>query len=86
MSEFPKWVVPHESHVIRLGGRDPMAPAFPQSHVDRSGALTVLVDDADAESAALAPEASVEAAEEAPLPEADPVKPVEPHNDKEIQP
>jgi hypothetical protein len=51
--EFPKWVVPHESHVHQAGDHL-SAPLFPDHHVDREGKLTVLVRDADEEAKALA--------------------------------
>jgi hypothetical protein len=70
MSEFPKWVVPDESHVVRASGRGPVAPEFAETHVDRFGGLTVLIGDGAEEARALsaapnAESAAVEAGAEA---------------------
>ena len=59
-TEFPKWVVPHPSHVV---GR--VAPEFSDTHVARDGGLTVLVRDLGEEATALAEK--VVAVAEAPL-------------------
>jgi len=56
--DWPKWVTPHESHVVRQ--TVPGAPdhvntrAFPHSHVNRAdGSVTVLVANEDEEKLAL---------------------------------
>ena len=48
-AEFPKWVVPHGSHIAADG----RAHGFQGDHVDRAGVVTVLVADADEEIKAL---------------------------------
>lgn len=55
--EWPKWIVPHESHIIRKkvdGAPDAVStPAWSQCHVNRvDGAVTVLVANEDEEKAA----------------------------------
>jgi hypothetical protein len=47
-SEFPKWVVPHDSLVVRDGSHVSV-PFYPEFHVDRDGKVTVLVKDAEEE-------------------------------------
>lgn len=59
-NEFPKWVVPHPSHVV---GK--VAPEFSDTHVARDGGLTVLVRDLGEEATVFA--AKVVAVAEAPL-------------------
>jgi hypothetical protein len=67
--EFPKWVVVHESHVVRSGvvvatdteeeakaraaSYPVRVPMFAAHHVARDGTVTVLVHDADEEAKAL---------------------------------
>lgn len=58
--EFPKWVVPHASHIV-----DGVAPAFAESNTDRKGVLSVLVNSADEEAAALAEKVEAKPAEAA---------------------
>ena len=56
-SEFPKWVMPHASHVVMhpIHGHV-TTPHFAEHHVDRqSKDVTVLVHDAEDEARALAP-------------------------------
>lgn len=53
MHEFPKWVVPHDSHVVRQG-EHLSTPHFPDVHVGRDSVVTVLVHDAEQEAFALA--------------------------------
>ena len=56
MSEFPKWVEVHESHVHREEGKPPVVPRFPDFHVARDGgSITVLVTDAEHEARATSP-------------------------------
>ena len=43
---YPKWVAPHESHLVRRDNLPPIAPAYPDIHVARDGTVTVLVHDA----------------------------------------
>lgn len=66
--EFPKWVKVHADHIVRgLGGVS--VPTFAQHFVDRvSGAVTVLVHDAQEEARAIAASAS---------PPKDPVQPAD---------
>ena len=45
--EYPRWVTPHESHVVRAGSVS--VPDFGQSHVLRDGAVQVLVENEDEE-------------------------------------
>ena len=58
--EYPKWVAPHESHIVRTqrekdGPFHISTPAFVQSHVHRvTNEVTVLVKDAEEEALALA--------------------------------
>lgn len=57
--EFPKWVTPDESHIVRQkveGAPDHVStPGWPEYHVNRvDGSVTVLVKDADEEARALA--------------------------------
>lgn len=53
--EYPKWIVPHASHVLRdADGKVKSVPAFPGFHVSRvDGEVTVMVVDADEEAVAL---------------------------------
>lgn len=56
---FPKWVQPHESHIVRkeMDGAPAhvSAPGFSEVHVNRiDGAVTVLVANEDEEARALA--------------------------------
>ena len=46
--EFPKWVVPHESHVKRLP-HGAIVEKWPNFHVERDGSVKVLAADADDE-------------------------------------
>ena len=48
-AEFPKWIVPHSSHIAADG----RAHGFQNDHVDRAGAVTVLVADGAEEIKAL---------------------------------
>ncbi len=55
--EWPKWVVPHEGHVVRRkveGAPDHLGvPAFPHHHVSRhDGSVTVMVSNPEEESLA----------------------------------
>ena len=53
--DFPKWVVPHVSHIHQDNYGNTAVPRFPEFHVRREdGAITVLVHDADEEALALA--------------------------------
>jgi hypothetical protein len=57
--EYPKWVTPHPSHIVRKETPDApehvSTPQFPQFHIDRlTKAVTVLVADAKEEAKALA--------------------------------
>lgn len=52
--EFPKWVVPHDTHVSRDAHGHVSVPLFPGHHVGRDGVVTVMVKDADEEAKALA--------------------------------
>lgn len=58
--EFPKFIEPHASHVVKReaphGEAPPhvSVPAFTEHHVDREGKITVLVRDAEEEAKALA--------------------------------
>lgn len=59
LQEFPKWVVPHDSHVLRkMEGSAPVhisAPEWPEIHVNRvDGVVTVLVNSQQEEARALA--------------------------------
>jgi hypothetical protein len=47
-SDYPKWVVPHDSLVVR-NGEHVTVPLFPEMFVDREGRVTVLVKDGDEE-------------------------------------
>ena len=57
--EYPKWIVPHDSHFIRVrvdGVADRIeAPGWEHVHVARDGVVTIMVADADREKLALAP-------------------------------
>lgn len=50
--EYPKWVVPHRSH-IEMQGDHIAVPSFVESHIARDGMVTVLVHDAEHEMLAL---------------------------------
>lgn len=50
--EFPKWVAPHESLIVRAEGHVSV-PAFPEHFIDRDGHVTVLVKDAEDEQRAV---------------------------------
>ena len=57
-TEWPKWVVPHHSHVVSKevhGAPEHLSvPAFPQFHVNREGGeVTVLVHNEDEEKRAI---------------------------------
>lgn len=53
MSEYPKWVTPHDRHLVRHGDHI-SAPSFPELNVGRSdNVVTVLVRDAEQEAFAL---------------------------------
>jgi hypothetical protein len=53
-TEFPKWVTPHDSHVV-MQGINKITPHFPEFHVDRSDqSVTVMVKDTEEEAKALA--------------------------------
>jgi ribose 5-phosphate isomerase len=50
MSEYPKYVVVHESHITRIEGQKPVPQEFPHFHVNRvNGEVTVLVEDEEHE-------------------------------------
>ena len=51
--EYPKFVEPHGSHVVKTGDHISV-PHFSHHHVDRDGAVTVWVKDAEEEAKALA--------------------------------
>lgn len=51
--EFPKWVEPDKSHIRTDAGGNISTPHF-EWHIDRDGKVTVKVDDAEHEAAALA--------------------------------
>lgn len=57
-AEWPKWVVPHESHVVRQKRGDVehiSTPHFQHHHVNRAdGVVTVLAHDAEEEAKAMA--------------------------------
>lgn len=55
-SEFPKWVVPHVSHIHLDQYNRAHTPGWSQYHMDRDNVLTVLVHDADEEHRAISPE------------------------------
>lgn len=75
--EWPKWVKPHESHVVvrrHEGAPDHVsAPGWEEVHVGRDGVVTVLVRNEDEEAKALAAREEPHAEE----PEAQPPVPVE---------
>lgn len=52
MHEYPKWVVPHDSHVVRHGDHI-STPHFADINVGRDSVVTVLVHDAEQEELAL---------------------------------
>ncbi len=53
MSEYPKYVVVHESHITRIDGQAPVPQEFPHFHVNRvNGEVTVLVEDEEQEALA----------------------------------
>ena len=55
MDEFPKWVNPHESHLVKKDGQITV-PKFETWHRNRvNGHIDVLVNDAAGEALALAP-------------------------------
>ena len=45
--EYPRWVTPHESHVVRAGSVS--VPDFGQSHVLRDGTVQVLIENEEEE-------------------------------------
>ncbi len=51
--EFPKWVKPDPSHVVKHNGNQ-VTPSFPHFNVARNGEVTVLVNNKDEEKKALA--------------------------------
>lgn len=51
--DYPKWVTPHDSHVVRTHAGRPLTPLWPEHHVDRNGAITVLVHSKDEEDRAV---------------------------------
>lgn len=54
-TDFPKWVTPHESHVVVQDGGHVVTPLFADFHVSRlDKSVTVLVKDAEEEAKALA--------------------------------
>lgn len=56
MSEFPKFVIPDPSHVVRSDGGHVSTPGFPEFFVNRvTQEVTVLVHDETQEAIALAP-------------------------------
>ena len=55
MQEFPKWVTPHESLVIRTEGRPTIVQAWPVFYVGRDDKVEVLVNDKDEEDALVNP-------------------------------
>lgn len=55
-AEFPKMIVPHDSHIVRPRKVQPFAPTFEkQTYDERHGVVRVIVADADEEARALAP-------------------------------
>ena len=65
MSEFPKWVPVHSSHLVGH-----VAPEFSATDMPRGGVPMVLVADADEEAKAVNPKFQPEPAENAPEGEA----------------
>lgn len=63
VTDYPKWVTPHDSHVVKLG--DAVSTPLFEHHVARDGGITVLVVDAEHEKIALSPK-DAPAADEAP--------------------
>jgi hypothetical protein len=62
--EWPKWVLPHASHIVRDAFGNVAVPSFPEFYIRRhDGEVTVLVHDADEE--AMAFSAAVEHTEQA---------------------
>ena len=53
MQEYPKYVTPDESFVVRHEGKVVNVPHWPHFHVDREGAVTVLVNNAEEEGRAV---------------------------------
>ena len=60
MQEFPKWVTPHESLVIRSEGKPTIVQRFPTFYVKRDDSVEVLVSDKDEEAIATAAPKSAE--------------------------
>lgn len=58
-SDYPKWVTPHSSQIVRTGD-NVSTPGFPEMHIDRSGNVTVLVADETDEMRAISPAGSAE--------------------------
>jgi len=58
MQDYPKWVIPHPSHIKETDsgfGMQKITPEFPEFHINRvDGVLTVLVQDKKHEDFALA--------------------------------
>lgn len=56
--EYPKWVEPHDSHIVRTEHKDGVTistPDWAQHHVARDGVITVFVIDEDEEDLASSP-------------------------------
>lgn len=72
--EYPKFVLPHPSHVVRAEGRTAVTPLFSEHHEDRNtGEVTVLVGDESGEKLALSPRPEIAAdADAKPEPEPEP--------------
>lgn len=77
-TEYPKYVKPHPSHIVRHN-EHVSCPYFPEFHVDRdTKEVTVMVKDADEEAKALADKDAPEPVKEAAPPVAPPVPDVPP--------
>lgn len=62
-TEWPKWVTPHENHVVLFGGGQIATPRFVHHHVNRvNNAVTVMVHTPEEEAFALADPLASEAA------------------------
>lgn len=86
-AEWPKWIVPHASHVVRTATGDApdhvSTPAFPEFHVNRAtGEVTVLVHDAEDEARALATLVTPGPAPDAPAAEVEKNPPTNPQASK----
>lgn len=81
-AEWPRWVAPHESHVLRKTAEGAPAhvsvPDWPEFHVDREGNVTVLVQNEDEEARALAEKVDASPADEPPTEADAPAPPAAP--------